>query len=448
MIGRIEHLRVSLSWVVGLALLAACGGSPTAPPTSRTPAPPSLSDTVVIVSLDGFRHDYPRLDGTPSFGRMRQEGGHVERLVPCYPSQTFPAHATLATGVFADRHGIVNNRFLDRKRGVYGLNDDVSWYTRPPLWIHAQRQGVRSHVYHWIASHGAYEGTVPTFSRPYDRSIADSAKIDTALEWLAWPPEKRPGLAMIYLLGCDEAGHLHTPESDEVRACAQKMDHLVGRLLQGAQKAAQTARITVLVVSDHGMTTTRGHINAKRSYAQADPSARVITTGPVAHVYADRPESRAALVAHGRSLPHVTAYARKDLPDTWRYDHPDRTGDVVLIADFGYRFDDDVAHPNPDPADPHSAHFLPASGTGHHGHAPDETDMGAILHAWGAGIRPGASVPTAKSVDLVPTVCRILGIAPPAETDGQILGALLEIDDAPDAPEAPEAPETPAKDNP
>ena len=73
--------------------------------------------TVILLSWDGLRHDFPDRGTFPGLKRMEQAGVRAGRLTPVFPSNTFPAHVSLATGTYPDRHGIVDNHFLPgRKR--------------------------------------------------------------------------------------------------------------------------------------------------------------------------------------------------------------------------------------------------------------------------------------------------------------------------------------------
>ena len=101
----------------------------------------------VIVSLDGFRWDYPQMYDTPFFDRMAREGVKAT-MIPSFPSKTFPNHYTIATGLVPDHHGIVANTFWDPKRQeLYKMNNlktrnDASYYGGEPIWITAQKQGI------------------------------------------------------------------------------------------------------------------------------------------------------------------------------------------------------------------------------------------------------------------------------------------------------------------
>lgn len=396
--------------IVLVALLAVgCGGGPARRIDGPVPAgdgPP----VVILISLDGFRHDYPARVETPAFDRLAREGARAGRLLPVFPSQTFPNHAALATGVHADRHGILNNRFLDPERGLFDYDDHVAWYDHEPIWIHTARRGVRTHVFHWIGIAGERDGVAPAVALRYDKSVTDDEKVDRILAWLAAPPDRRPRLVMSYFRGCDRVGHVYGPAAPQVADCVRETDARLGRLLA----ALDPARATLVVVSDHGMTATRGEIDPEEAFEEAGVAARVVAVGPVAHVYLEPGADPEAARAAAAKLPHVTIHRRDALPPDWRYRHPTRTGDLVLLADFGWRFDPDL-----------DALEGPPSLAGHHGHPPEHPDMGAIFFAWGAGVRPGASVDRARAVDVVPTVCRLLGLEPPPDLDGRALGELL-----------------------
>ena len=64
---------------------------------------------VILVSIDGFRHDFSSLADTPAMDRMAREGLKAEALQPVFPTLTFPNHFSIATGMLPQHHGIVAN---------------------------------------------------------------------------------------------------------------------------------------------------------------------------------------------------------------------------------------------------------------------------------------------------------------------------------------------------
>jgi alkaline phosphatase D len=45
---------------------------------------------VVLVSLDAFRWDYDSIHGTPVLDDIARKGVVAERLIPSFPTKTFP----------------------------------------------------------------------------------------------------------------------------------------------------------------------------------------------------------------------------------------------------------------------------------------------------------------------------------------------------------------------
>src|SRR5262245_40151269 len=149
-----------------------------------------------------MRWDYPARAQAPTFARLAAEGASAGFLEPPFPTSTFPSHATLATGVYPARHGIVNNEFFDRGRGPYRREDDAVWLLAEPIWVTAERQGVRTAVYHWVHSYSAWRGIAPSRALPFS-GVTDREKIETIIAWLRLPEAERPRLILSYLHGPD-----------------------------------------------------------------------------------------------------------------------------------------------------------------------------------------------------------------------------------------------------
>src|ERR1700722_1304244 len=72
-------------------------------PVVTVPNPPNAvaqqeKHYVVLVSLDGFRYDYPRKYGAPHLLDLGKKGVSApEGMLPSYPSLTFPNHYTIVT---------------------------------------------------------------------------------------------------------------------------------------------------------------------------------------------------------------------------------------------------------------------------------------------------------------------------------------------------------------
>ena len=121
---------------------------------------------VVLVSFDGFRYDYPDYAETPNFDRLAREGVKANSLRPIFLTKTFPNHYAIATGMYAENHGIVSNEFRDPEWDeLYKLDDrsavqNAKWYGGEPIWVTAENQGVKTASYYWVGSEAPIGGKV------------------------------------------------------------------------------------------------------------------------------------------------------------------------------------------------------------------------------------------------------------------------------------------------
>ena len=399
---------------VVLCLLALSQGPPLcgAPAPTRASAAIGPADTVVLVSIDGMRWDFPSRAGATSFERLRREGASAGGLVPPFPASTFPAHATLATGVFPDRHGIVNNRFLDRERGLFRREDDASWLRAEPLWVTAERQGVRSALYHWVCGSGAWNGTSASLSIPFAPGGTDSDAIERLIGWLDRTDADRPRLILSYLHGVDSAGHQEGPAAEAVDSRVRAVDRLIGRLMRSIRRLDHPT--SLVVVSDHGMAVASRVHRLDRLLTGEARRVRSVSSGATSNLYC--PDA-AACAAASKALHRVAGlevYPFDHLPDDLRYRVAGRTGDLVALAPPGTYFADGPRRGGPL--------------RGMHGYGPRERDMWGIFFAWGAGVRPGARRDRLHSTDVVPLICRLMGLQPPRYLDGRVPFDLLEGD--------------------
>ena len=67
----------------------------------------------MIVSFDGFRHDFFLKRATPGLDRFRSDGAHAPYVRNVFPTKTFPNHHSIATGVFPESHGVLGNQVYD-----------------------------------------------------------------------------------------------------------------------------------------------------------------------------------------------------------------------------------------------------------------------------------------------------------------------------------------------
>lgn len=110
------------------------------------PPAPACGGLVVVAVFDQMRGDYLERFrsrfGPDGFERIKQDGvWYAAAHLPYAPTATGPGHASIATGLAPDQHGIIENAWHDRKQGktVYAATGDRR-YDRVPA---GPSQGVR-----------------------------------------------------------------------------------------------------------------------------------------------------------------------------------------------------------------------------------------------------------------------------------------------------------------
>lgn len=407
----------TLSWSRVVVLLLAAGSLPAlgASAGADADAPAAGAPIVVLLSWDGVRHDYPERVALPGLERMARDGVRAGRLVPVFPSSTFPAHVSLATGTYPDRHGIIDNHFVDAQRGRYRMSGDADWIEAEPLWIAAERQGVPAATYFWVGSESDWRGQGTRFRMtPFDGSRPEAVKVRQILEWLAQPPAERPRLIMSYWRGADSVGHRHGPDSSEVTQALRAQDAELQKLLAGIDALALWANTTLIIVSDHGMTASGRYLDLRGALRRAGIGAEV-TGSAVAQVYLEDPQRADDALAAIAELQPARGYRKDALPDHLRLRHPRRTGDLVVVAEPPYTF----SVPPGGEGVLSSLLGKVTARSGGHGYDPGHPDMPGIFFALGRGVDADLVLPEVHQIDLAATVARLLHIEPPRQSEGR-----------------------------
>lgn len=382
-----------------LPAILSCGRDTTLPPASY----------VVVVSLDGFRWDYPELYDTPNLDRIAENGVKAERMIPSFPTKTFPNHYTLATGLYPDNHGIINNSFYaEELDGIYRIGDrgmvsDPDAYLGEPVWVTAERQGVRSASFFWVGSEAPVKGVHPSYWKKYDGSVPYAERVEKVIGWLTLPPGKRPGLVMLYFDEPDASGHDFGPIHPSIGRKVAQLDSLLGVLRRGISGLPHGDRVNLVVLSDHGM----GEVSPERytnlmDHIPEDQLELIVGGNPVYLVDAVEGQE-GAIVSALASVPGVSAWQREDIPEHLHYGNSSRFPDILVVADSLWSIGT-----SDDPS---------GYSGGAHGYDPAFSQMHTIFYAEGPAFQKGYTHPAFPNVDVYSILCQVLGLDP-APNDG------------------------------
>jgi predicted AlkP superfamily pyrophosphatase or phosphodiesterase len=367
---------------------------------------------VVLVSFDGFHPGYLDRFETPHFDRLAARGTRATGLVSVFPSLTFPAHYSIATGLHPEAHGIVGNRFFDPLREAEfsyrrrGDAQDGSWWGGEPIWVTAETQGLVSAAFFFPGTEADIGGVRPSHWRPYDGRVRNRERIEQVLAWLSLPAAERPHLVTLYFSLVDGAGHRLGPGHPDMRDSVESADGLLGRLMDGLDALPHADRVALVVVSDHGMAAPDPEAITVLSDVADLRGVRLVAAGPAVGLHVDDPEHARTLRDRlNARLVHARAYLREELPEHLHARDNPRLGDLLVMpTGLGMvQFDPDDSPP-----------------AGMHGWDPTLPEMHGIFLAAGPGIAAGITLPAVNAVDVYPLLAHLLGLTPPPDIAGDL----------------------------
>lgn len=382
-----------------------------------TPPPPT--GPLILISIDGFRWDYLSKFPAPTLRELAANGVHATRLIPSFPSKTFPNHYTLVTGLRPEHHGIVSNYFFDPdlndsfNKGRIKDNEDSRWWSEgEPIWITAEKQNLRSACFFWPGSQATVQGLQATYHKPYAGKIVSNDNVDDLLRQLDGPLEIRPKFCALYFDVVDVKGHKFGPDAHETAEAVSEVDTAIARLLDGLAKRGLRDTSNLVIVSDHGMTP----IDSKQVIFLEDlmpiSTVQVESYGPNGGV---RPKtgSAADLVAQirAKNIPHLQVYLREEVPEHLHYRNNPRIPPVVLIADEGWNIETKLGWPK----------LAPNYDHGSHGYDPLLPNMGALFIASGPAFKHHVELPPVENIHVYNLLCAALKIKPTANDGDQSL---------------------------
>jgi predicted AlkP superfamily pyrophosphatase or phosphodiesterase len=248
----------------------------------KTSRPASL----VLLSVDGLRPELYRAPGSrrrfPNLSALEKAGASAEAVESIYPTTTYPAHATIVTGLPPRAHGIYSHlASLDPTEKARPW----CWFARvlraPALWDVARASGRRSAAISWPVSAGAaidhnipeiWDPALPDPLRDFETAARHATPglfpevANVLAPMLATPqsadPDRmrgeaalylwsryQPDLLLVHFVCYDQQAHAFGPASEQALAALESADREIGRIRDVISKD-KTA--TLIVLSDHG----------------------------------------------------------------------------------------------------------------------------------------------------------------------------------------------------
>jgi arylsulfatase A-like enzyme len=216
-----------------------------------------MAQHVVVFAVDGVRLDVLRSVATPAIDAIEAAGFlHDFEVSADAPTVSGPCWATVATGVFPARHGVLANEIVGHRLAAY-----------PDFLTRARDAGLATYIaVDWAplvttAHHGPIFGPPTRLffidGQQYGYPAADAGVIADAARAL---PGGQFAVAFVYLGNVDHVGHyVDTAEAYRMalETADQQIDQVIGAIR--ADPSYRDEEWTFIVVTDHGHRDGGGH---------------------------------------------------------------------------------------------------------------------------------------------------------------------------------------------
>jgi predicted AlkP superfamily pyrophosphatase or phosphodiesterase len=392
-----------------------------------------LRPTVILVSLDGFRFDYLEKYQPPNLLSLARDGVQAKWMIPSFPSKTFPNHYTIATGLYPQNHGIVENNVFDKGfNATFTMSNreevqNGRWWLGEPIWVTAEKQGLRTGPLFWPGSEAEIAGARPAYWKPYDGKMANEARVDTILSWLDLPPAERPTFLSLYFSDVDSAGHDFSPDAIETRNAVLKVDTDLGMLVDGLKARGIFAQVNLIIVSDHGMATQDPKDAViLDELVDTNLAEKILWSSEIVSIFPNPGKEDAIYESLKAKLPpQAKVYRKAEMPGRFHYSNSPRIAPLLVLPEEGWtvttrkRFDEMKAKDRKNGL------------RGGHGYDNELPSMRAIFIAHGSAFKKGSLIEPFENVQVYNVMIRILGLRPaPNNGDDTVAIAALAASDA------------------
>lgn len=375
----------------------------------------SVFPLLIVISFDGFRHDYLTKASTPNLHRLIETGVVGKWMKSAFITKTFPNHYSIATGLYEESHGIIGNEMFDPTfNETFNLsNSDPKWWDNGnvlPVWIANQQENSLRHSgsMMWPGAHVKIRNQTIFYSYQYNSTIPWEKRIDIVMTWLT--NDTNPANCIfLYFEQPDAAGHRYGPDSKEVIKEIIRADNITGYLIKKLEEYELFEKINLIILSDHGMSkVVADHIidmdkiinsSLYKKFGNSPVWNILPTEGQEEYVFEK--------LKNGSKNFKYTVYHKEEIPESYHYRKNRRVMPILIVADPGWEFITENENIN--------------DIGGQHGYNNSMSEMWPIFIAHGPIFQHNYSTSSFSNVDVYPLMCHILNIHCSKSINGSLM---------------------------
>jgi predicted AlkP superfamily pyrophosphatase or phosphodiesterase len=378
-----------------------------------------LKPTVILISLDGFRYDYIDKYKPKMLNELAKSGVRAKWMIPSFPTKTFPNHYTIATGLYPQNHGIVENNVYDFGEVFTMANrkqvENPRWWFGEPIWVTAEKQGQIAASYFFVGSETLIKGEQPDIWRVYNGRVPNSMRIDKVLSYIDLPVAKRPTMLTMYFSDLDDVGHEFGPDSEETKYAVSEIDRDIKQLMDGLKARNIDKEVNVIIVSDHGMADVdfRNATYLDDYFDFDELTEKILWTNEIVQIF-PKPNKTDEIYSKIKDLKHTTCWLKNEIPARLNYSQSNRIAPIICSTEEGWITTSRSSHKsllkNLDDV---------SRVRGAHGYDNKYQSMQATFIAHGKAFKKGFVSESFENIQIYNLMCKILGLKP-AKNDGNL----------------------------
>ena len=429
---------------------------------------------LIIISFDAVSsEDIVKLKKFKNFNYLIENGSLISNVESVYPTLTYPAHASIVTGMYPKKHGIINNTL----NKPYDTNPDWYWYKKyiksKTLFDLAKENGLTTSALLWPVTGRSsidYNLTEIFCTKPWHNQLVMSAlsgslryqldlnkKFGHIRKGISQPSldnfvhesakytilKYKPNLMLIHFTDVDTNRHNFGYDSCEANEALKRHDLRLGEIINTLQEANIFNDSTIIALGDHSAID--GNIMIKlnvlfkeKNLLQTDSKGKLKSYKAIAkscdgssYVYLkDKYDKETLNIVYNiltefKNTPNSPIEFILDSEEAMKLG-ADSNCSFMLEAKRGFYFIDEI-HGNiienvNDSDIGKVSHRTKAT----HGYSPKKDNYGTFLIASGKGIKKGINLESGKLINHGPTFAKLLGVDLP-NTDGIVEERILDL---------------------
>ena len=432
------------------------------------------SKYLIVISFDAVSsEDINKLKQLNNFKYLIDNGSLITNVESIYPTLTYPAHATIMTGMYPKNHGIINNtlnEFSDsnpnwywyrkyiKSNTLYDLASENGLTTAALLWPVSGRSSIDYNLTEIFAPKpwqnqlvmSALSGSIKFqldlnkrfghlrkgLSQPaLDNFVHESAKYTIT--------KYKPNLLLIHYTDVDTNRHHYGYDSKEANEALLRHNERLGEIIQALKEANIFEESTIVTLGDHSALDGNYMIRLNSLFRQAG-LLKVNKNGVIKSYKAVAKSCDGSSYVYLKDKNDMETYKKvKDLLENLKNndDSPiefilnsieaekegaDPNCSFMIEANKNFYFVNEALGNIIDKVEENEVGKISHRTKATHGYHPSKPNYNTFFISCGKGIKKGVKIDGGKLINHGPTLAKILGINL-GKTDGIAEDRILEL---------------------